>query len=168
MADQVQYNNMFSESRDNVVDLISANVSDPTIGAAQTRKWIYSRFPDVKAKDFSKFPFIVVHPTDVDIEQKGSLDGKSKFVSWNIEVEIVTCDRGYGSKDGDGLSHMDTLSNSLLNVFMNITNRTTLSDNSMKFVEPSTTAVVDEDRDNTKIYRRSILLAFRSRIKVSA
>jgi len=168
MADQVTYQNLFSESRNNVKDLIddTSNVSDPV--STQYRKWVYSRYPDVKANDFSEFPFIIIHPADVDIDQVGSLDGKSKFVSWNIEIEIVTCDRGYGKNDGLGLSHMDTISNSILQVLMSMTNRTTLSGNSMKFIAPETTSVVSEGRDSTKIYRRSIMLKFRSRIQVSA
>lgn len=170
MASQVTYQNLFSESRNNVTALIdnTSNVSDPVSSSSQFRKWIYSRYPDVKANDFGRFPFIVVHPADVDIEQKGSLNGKSKFVSWTIEIEIVTCDRGYKKNDGVGLSHMDTISNSILQTMMNITNRTTLSNNSMKYVTPETTAVTTESKDSTLIYRRSILLSFRSRIQISA
>jgi len=170
MASQVTYSNLFSEARTNVKDLINntSNVSDPVSTSVQSRKWIYSRYPDVKSNDFSKFPFIIIHPTDVDVEQVGSLDGKSKFVSWDIEIEIVTCDRGYGKNDGLGLSQMDTLSNSILQTLMNTTSRTTLSNNSMRFIAPRTTTVTTEARDNTLIYKRSIMLSFKSRIQVSA
>jgi len=172
MASQVTYINLFSESRNNVVALItSSNVSDPTISAAEVRKWIYSREPDVKASGFEGYPFIIVHPVDLDIEGedgRGSLDGKSKVVFWDIEIEIVTSDRGYGDQDGKGLSYMDSISNSLIQTFMNITNRKTLSNNSMKFVNPTTTAVGTEVIDNELVYRRSIILSFKSRIQVSA
>jgi len=170
MANQVTYTNLFSESRNNVVALVtSTNVSDPTISSAEFRKWIYSREPDVKSADFKGYPFLIINPSDLDIEkEKGSLDGKSKFVYWDIEVEIVTSDRGYGEKDGKGLTNMDSISNSLIQTFMNITNRKTLSTNSMKFVNPTTTAVGTEVIDNELIYRRSIILSFQSRIQVSA
>ena len=170
MAKQVTYKNLFSESRSNVVALIiPRNVSDPTISTAEFRKWIYSREPDVKASDFKGYPYIIVHPCDLDIEKElGSLDGKSKFVYWDIEIEIITSDRGYGENDGKGLSNIDTISNNLIKTFMNITNRKTLGTNSMKFINPITTAVGTEVMHNELVYRRSIILSFKSRIPVSA
>ena len=170
MASQVTYENLFSESRNNVVALItSSNVSDPTISSAEFRKWIYSRESDVKSAGFKGYPFMIVHPADMDIEKEGgSLDRKSKFVYWDIEIEIVTSDRGYGENDGQGLTNMDTISNSLVKTFMNVTNRNTLSGNSMKFVNPTTTAVGTEVIDNELVYRRSVLISFQSRIQVSA
>ena len=170
MANQVTYTKLFSESRNNVVALItSSNVSDPTLSAAEFRKWIYSREPDVKSSSFKGYPYLIVHPCDLDIEaEKGSLDGKSKFVYWDIEIEIITSDRGYGEKDGKGLTHMDTISNNLLKTFLNKTNRITLSTNSMKFMNPTTTAVGSEIIENELVYRRSLILSFKSRIQVSA
>ena len=170
MASQVTYTKLFSESRNNVVALLtSSNVSDPTISAAEFRKWIYSREPDVKSSSFKGYPFLIVHPCDLDIEaEKGSLDGKSKFVFWDIEIEIVTSDRGYGENDAQGLSHMDAISDDILETFMKITNRKTLGSNSMKFVNPTTTAVGSEVIENELVYRRSVMISFKSRIQVSA
>ena len=170
MASQVTYQNLFSESRNNVVALVtSGNVPDPTLSSAEYRKWIYSREPDVKSTDFKGYPYLIIHPSDLDIEkEKGSLDGKSKFVYWDVEIEILTSDRGYGEKDGKGLTYMDTISNNLIKTFMNVTNRNTLSTNSMKFVNPTTTAVGTEVIENELVYRRSIMISFKSRIQVSA
>ena len=170
MANQVTYTNLFSESRNNVVALVtSTNVPDPTISSAEFRKWIYSREPDVKSTDFKGYPCIVINPVDLDVEaERGSLDGKSKFVYWDIEIEILTSDRGYGENDGKGLTHMDTISNNLLKTFLNKTNRITLSTNSMKFMNPTTTAVGSEIIENELVYRRSLILSFKSRIQVSA
>jgi len=167
---KVTYSTLFSVSRANVVSLISnsSNVSDPTISSAEFRKWIYSREPDVKSTDFKGYPIIVIHPADVDFEDGGSVDGKSKFLSWDIEVEIITSDRGYGTKDGQGLTHMDSISNSIMQTIMNITNRKTLSGDAMHFSMPTTTAVTTEVLENELIYRRSIMLSFRSRVQVSA
>ena len=170
MANQVTYTKLFSESRANVIALMtSTNVVDPIVSSAEFRKWIYSREPDVKSIDFKGYPYLIVHPSDLDIEKElGSLDGKSKFVFWDIEIEIVTSDRGYGEEDGKGLTHMDAISDDLIETFMGTTNRDTLSTNSMKFVNPTTTAVGTEVIDNELVYRRSILLSFKSRIQVSA
>ncbi|KKM25258.1 hypothetical protein LCGC14_1596790 [marine sediment metagenome] len=64
MASQVTYTNLFSESRANVIALItSTNVPDPIISSAEYRKWIYSREPDVKASDFKGYPYIIVNPS---------------------------------------------------------------------------------------------------------
>jgi len=172
MASQVNYSNLFSESRTNVTALItSSNVSDPVISSAEFRKWVYSREPDVKSADFRGYPFIIVHPAIVDFEKekgKGSVDGKSKSVFWDIEIEVVASDRGYGENDGQGLTHIDAISNDIVETFMNITNRKTLSTNSMKFANTDTTSVVTEVVANELVYRRSIMLSFESRIQVSA
>jgi len=104
----------------------------------------------------------------LDIEkERGSLDGKSKFVFWDVEIEIITSDRGYGEKDGQGLTNIDTISNNVVKTFMNKTNRITLSNNSMKFTHPETTSVSTEEFNNELVYRRSIMLSFESRIQVS-
>jgi hypothetical protein len=170
MADKVTYENLFSESRNNVLALItSSNVPDPTISTSEYRKWIYSREPDVKSNDFKGYPFIVVHPSDLDIEKEGgSVNMKSKFVYWDVEIEIIAGERGYGANDGKGLSHIDSISNNLIKTFMDKTNRQTLSTNSMKFVSPTTTSVGTEVIENELVYRRSIMLSFKSRIQVSA
>lgn len=165
----VTYENLFSESRANVVALIkSSNVPDPTISSAEFRKWIYSSEPSVKNSDFAGYPVIIVNHSDVDIGDKGSVDGRSKPITWDIEVEIVTSDRGYGGKGGQGATQMDTISNSLMKTFLNITNRTTLSNQSMRFSQPTTTAVNADVIQNEKVFRRSILLSFNSRIQVTA
>ncbi len=170
MANQVTYQNLFSESRNNVIALMtSSNVPDPNISSAEFRKWIYSREPDVKSSDFRGYPYLIVNPSDLDIEEEGgSLDRKSKFVYWDIEIEIITSDRGYGEKDGTGLTNMDTISNNLIKTFMNVTNRNTLSTNSMKFVNPTTTSVGTEVIGNELVYRRSIIISFKSRIQISS
>jgi len=169
MADRVDYTKLFSEARNNVVALItSTNVADPTISSAEFRKWIYSREPDVKSSDFKGYPFLIVHPSNVDVGEGGSLDGKKKMIYWDIEIEVVTSDRGYGSNDAQGLSHIGSISNDLIKTFLDMTNRTTLSNNSMKFVRPVTTPVITSGIANELVYRRSMMLSFKTRMAVSA
>ena len=173
MANQVTKSNLFSESRNNILALLtSTNVVDPITTSAEYRKWIYSREPDAKADEFAGYPYLIVNPTDVDIgkkdEKKTSVDGKSKPVFWENEVEIVTSDRGYGSEDGKGLTHMDSISDDLVETFMNITNRKTLSNNSMKFSNATTTAVGTEVVADELVYRRSVMISFESKIQVSS
>lgn len=171
MANKVIYSNLFSEARNNVVALITtSNVPDPNTATAEYRKRIYSREPDVKSSDFKGYPYIIVWPTDVDIEkEKGrqSLDGKSKIVYWDIEVEIFSSDRGYGEKDANGLADIDSLSDNLAKTFQNKSNRTTLSTNNLHFSGFTTTAVTTENIANERVYKRSFMLSFESRMQVS-
>lgn len=170
---RVTYENLFSEARANVVTLLtSTNVPDPTISSAEFRKWIYSSEPSSKNSDFKGYPCLVVNHADVDIGGEegniGSLDGKSKPIEWDIEIEIITSDRGYGNKAGKGAAYMDTISNNVMTTFLNMTNRNTLSNQSMKFSQPTTTNVTTDIISNEKVFRRSILLPFKSRIQVSS
>jgi len=167
---RVTYSNLFTESRKNLVSLISdkSNVSDPVTSSSESRKWIYSREPDVKSNDFSGYPFIIVHPASFTVDERSSLDLKSKTVFWDIEVEIIASDRGYGSADGKGQSNLDAISNDVMETLLNATNRTTLSQNGMFFSSPQTTSVVSEIIDNERVYRRSIMCSFKSRMQVSA
>ena len=56
-----------------------------------------------------------------------------------------------------------------ITTFNNITNRNSLSNNSMKFCNLDTTAVIPEEIiSNELCYRRSILLSFESRIHISS
>jgi hypothetical protein len=171
MASQVTKANLASESRNNVVALLTeTNVVDPTItSASESRKWIYSRQPDVKSAGFKGYPYLIVHSSNVDMDkERRSCDGKSKRVLWLIEVEVVTSDRAYGDQDGKGLAHSDSITDDVLETFNDITNRQTLSNNSMKFSEPTTTQAIAEPIENEITYRRSVMLPFRSKIQVSS
>lgn len=169
MANRVTKSSLFSESRQNVVDLINSNVNDPVTSSAEYRKWIYSREPDVKASDFGGYPFIVVEGSDVDVLMEGSsADGKKKFVDWSIETKIYASDRGYGNINGKGLIHIDAISDSIFNVFLDSTNKQTLSDNGMKFSEPETEDVDDEILNNELVFTRTLKLNFSIRMQVSS
>ncbi len=165
----VTYSSLVSKVRDNIVALItSSNVPDPIATSSEYRKWIYSRIPDVKSADFKGYPFIVVHPAEFEVEEGGSMNGKSKFVSWQIEIEIFASDRGYGSADGQGLTHLDEISDDLLQTLLDMTIRNALSGNNLKFSNPRVTSVVTEIVGDELVYRRSIIENFKNRIQVSA
>jgi len=167
---EVTYTNLLSQSRENVLALISSktNVVDPTTTASEFRKWIYSREPDIKATDFKGWPYIILNPAVVSFSDAQSLDGKKKRIYWSFEVEIVASDRGFNNQDGKGLIHIDAISDDILQTFNNITNRTSLSSSGMKFSKCDVTTVVPEVLDNNLIYRRSIILSFNTRKAVSA
>jgi len=166
---EVTYSNLVSKPRENIILLITAtNVPDPISSSTEFRKWIYSRVPDTKSIDFKGYPFIVVHPAEFDPNERGSLDGKSRFVSWEIEIEIFASDRGYGSIDGKGLAHIDAISDDILKTLLDMTIRNALSGNNLKFSRPRPTSVTTEVLDDELIYRRSIIATFENRLQVSA
>jgi hypothetical protein len=166
MAEKVTYKNLFSESWNNVKELVKTKVSDPISSSSQSRKWIYSRIPDVKNEQFKGYPFIVIYPVSINVGgELNSLNGKSKSVSWDVEVEIFSSDRGY--KEGNGALYSDSISNQIMEVFLDKTNRDSLMANSMFFSRPNTTSVTQDVIENELIYRRLILLPFRSKIQVS-
>lgn len=168
---RITYENLMSEARVNLLALISNNnnVSDPIKSSAQHRKWIYSREPDVKSSDFKGYPYIILPPSDFSPEKEGgSLDMKSKAVIFDLEIEIVTSDRGYGSKDGQGMTHMDSISNAIMKTLLNKTNRLTLQSYGMFFSNPEPGPVDTETRNNELVYVRTIALEYGGRMQISA
>lgn len=168
---QITYANLFSEPRNNVVTLVSnsSNVSDPVTSSAEYRKWIYSRFPDVKSTEFSGYPFIVIRSTDLNTEiPESSADGKSKMVNFDIDIEIYTSDTAYGNLNGKGLSHMEAISDDLAETFMNITNRNSLKSFGLAFSTIEPTAISEQELKQQKVYQRIFPLTFRNKLQVSA
>lgn len=171
MAARVDYTKLLSEAWQNVYDLINnkSNVADPTTTSAEYRKWIYSRDPDVKASDFAGYPFIIVNPAMMDTESAaGSVDRKSKSILWTVEVEVVSSDRGANNQEGKGLTNNDAIADDVLQTFSDSTNKTTLRANNMLMSMPSATGIVIDDFHNERVYRRSIILSFRTKMQVSA
>jgi len=169
MANLITKSNLFSEARNNIVDIVSANVSDPISSASEFRKWIYAREPDIKSAGFKGFPIIIIHPSELGIdENRKSLDLKSKQVNWTIEIEIVSSDRGNGSNGGKGLSHMDSISNSIMEVLNDKTNLNTLRSNRLHKLTFSTSGVITESLADELVYRRSFILSMMAKFQTSS
>jgi len=170
MATRVTYENIFSETRTNVYDLLNSrtNVPDPVSSTSQHRKFVYSRFPDVKATSFGGYPFIVVRGADQETEQEGaSLDNKSKFVNFTVDIEVYASDRGYGKEDGKGLSHADTISNAIFKTLNNKTNQNTLQANALSFANLTSTNIQEQDFHNERVYFRSFIFNLRTKMQVT-
>jgi hypothetical protein len=170
MASEVTYSNLLSESWQNVYDLINdkSNVADPTTSSAEYRKWIYTREPDIKSTDFGQFPYIIVHPVGISFPGRKTVDRRKSLIAWMVQVEVVTCDREFNGQDGKGATHNDAISDDVLQTFLNVTNRNTLSNNSMKFSDPTATSALPEPIANTLIYRRTIFLPFKTLKEITA
>lgn len=170
MADRVTYSNIFSAPRANIVALIDnkSNVADPITSVSEFRKWIYSRDPDVKSNNFKGFPLIIIHASDFGTEEQGSCDMKSKPVDWSTEIEILTCDRGYGSKDGMGMSHMDSISDDIATTLFNAANRQTLQSNGLFNLTFTSSSITPEIIGEQLVYRRAFVVNLKTRLRVSA
>jgi len=170
-ASRVDYTKLFSESWNNVYQLIKSvsNVADPISVSTQFRKWVYSREPDVKANDFSGYPFVIVHPAEFSQEDEGqSLDGKSQMTTWDVEIEIVSSDRGFGPNDGKGRTYLDAVSNDVVQTLNDATNRATLRSNGMYFSKSVSGGSSVDALSNELVFRRSIMVGFRGKLQVSA
>ena len=168
---QVTYATLFSEPRNNVLNLIDnrTNVADPLTSSSGKRKFIYSRFPDAKSTDFKGYPFIVLRSTDLDTEvPESSADGKSKFVNFDIDIEIYTSDTAYGSLSGKGLVHMEAISDDVVETLNNITNRKNLKALGLAFAMVQPTAISEQIIKNQNVYKRIIPMTFRNKMQVSA
>lgn len=172
MANRVNYTNLFTEVRNNVVDLVkdNSNITDPITTSTEYRKWVYSREPDIKASGFKGYPFIIVHPAIVRFgeEAETTVDGKSQEVNWIIEIEVVTSDRGYGTDDGRGQEYLDEISNDLVKTFFNQTNQNILRANGLYFIKPDSTGRVIDYLHNELVYRRTFMLGFKTQMQVCA
>lgn len=165
------YSNLVSEAWNNIFTLLNSKsiLADPlSFNSTSRRKWVYSRPPDVKASNFSGYPYVVVWPAA--LRKSGdaqTLDGRKKDYSWLIEVEIVSSDRGYNDSDGQGLTLLDGVADDVISVFNNDANRNILRANGLFFSDPSaeSTPVVEAEAD-TMVYRRSIFIQFRGKKKV--
>jgi len=166
-AGDVNYGNLFSKSRDNIVSLIKSNVSDPTVSSSEYRKWIYSREPDVKATDFKGFPFIIIHPAVLSFDER-TVNGQIRTINWGIQIEVITADREFGNNDGKGQTHLDSISNEIVMYLNNSSNANTLRASGLFFIDTNATSVVTEAFNNTLIYRRSFMLSFKNKVKVYA
>jgi hypothetical protein len=158
-------NNLLSQARENIVVLLEnqSNINDPTTTSAEYRKWIYSRDPDAKSLDFSSFPFIIVKPATLNFGEEQTGNRKIRSLTWGIEVEVVTSDRGNNNRNGKGQEDNDSISDSILSTLNNETNRRTLAHNGLSFIQPDVNSVVVEDFNDTLVFRRSFLIGAASK-----
>lgn len=170
-ASRVNNSNIFSEAWNNLYSLINdrSNVADPISASGEIRKFVYSDDPDVKASDFKGYPYIVVYDTNANIPQEGSSsNGKRKFVYWDCEIEVVTSDRAYGNMEGMGKTHMNSIMDDIFSTLIDATNRQTLRGNGLYKFEPNASDRSTDAEAQTKVFRKSVLLQFMTRMRMSS
>ena len=168
MANRVTYSNVFSQTWQNIYDILNStsNVADPL--KISGRKFVYTREPDVKNINFGTFPYIIVHPTGVQKPAIKKLDMKGAKRGFSCEIEVVACDRGNGPADAQGNATCNALSDTVMQVLQDVTIRKALQANGLFNITVDAFGFVPEDAFSTKVYRRSILLTGDMFQKVSA
>ena len=167
----VTYSNLFSQSWQNVYDLINnkTNVVDPTTSSSEFRKWIYTREPDGKSLDFADFPFIVIYPGSVNSGVgRMSLKGNARMVTFRFDIDVITSDREFNNREGRGATDCDNLSDDIIQTLNNLTNRNTLSGNNLFNVDVEGGSPVIEPFKEVLTYRRTFSVSLSTRMKVSA
>jgi len=168
MATAITKSNLFSEPRNNIVDIISANLTDPVSSSSQFRKWIYSREPDIKSAGFKGFPIVIINASELDkLKAQRTVDRKSNKVDWTIEMEVISSDRGNGKQAGRGLEYLDSVSDQLVQVLGDTTNLDTLRENLIHNLTFSASGVDTESLADELVFRRTFILNFDTKIQTS-
>ena len=154
MANIVTKSNLLSESRNNIVEILQDNVTNPS----GNPKWIYAKRPSVKNLTFKGLPIIVVYPTTLGFGSPMTVNGQKKKTSFSLEIEIITQDSA--SNSGKGLMQLDSVTDSVIEQLNNKTNRDTLRGNGLLFVDPDVASASAEEWNNSKIFTRTIMLTF--------
>lgn len=167
---RVSYSTMFSGPRAALHTIIDnrSYVGDPLqVSTTSKRKMVYAREPDVKSIGFAGYPYIIVRPSTGRVSKR-TANMKSGEAEFGAEIEVVSSDRGNGSSDGQGMAHMDAISDDIAETFNNATVRNSLrTSDGLALADLDSTDVGDEDVHSTKVFRRSFFLQLKVRMAVS-
>jgi hypothetical protein len=167
---RVDYTSLLSQPWENIFATVDnrTNVSDPSVGSAEHRKFVYSRDADVKKAGPAKFPYIVCNLPSITHESY-TADGKHCEVSWVVELEVVTSDVGANNQEGKGAEWNNRISDAIVKTFNDKTIKDTLRNTAgMAFFRPDSPGVTVEEMNNTLVFRRSFFLSCKTRMAVSA
>lgn len=165
----VTKSNLFSQAFTNLFNLINdrSNIPDPLGNIS--RKLVYTDEPDVKARGFENYPFIIIYPINVDIsEENKSLDNKDAEVSKEFKMEIRSSNRMPGKHNGNGKQYLDALSDSLYSTLNSEANQLTLRIYYMSKLNLNTDDTDKTVVDGGEIFVRRFTLSFNTRMAVSS
>jgi len=161
----VSSSTIFSNSYDNVKDIINNNVTDPKTGnTASTRRWIYKFFPRVKSISDHGYPFIVLK-TPVTEDSPVTLDRSLIEDNFMFTCEIYTDYNENavvpGSTVIDPSDRTDTIANKIVETFRLSSVLSTLSTNELHAPRISSSPI-DIVLDNKRLIGTSLQLKFSS------
>jgi len=142
MADAVTLNTLFSNTWQNIFDLISNNVTDP---ANRGTKWVYAGFPYSKIDDSSAYPLIVIeNPTNSGFEIH-TLSYNAKTVVLTVTIDV------YSTKS----SELDSICDNIVSVLDS--HSSTLASNKLHNLRLASSTYETIERDAIKIHHRSLI-----------
>ena len=157
MADKITVNNLFTETRTNVIDIIKANVIDPNTNTLNSRRrWIFRTMPDTTSTNFSGFPILVIPGNEIEDEFQ-DLQQCTSDTENSVDIEIYT-------EFTDEKARIDTIVNSLYAAFRKYSVKQTLLQNNMEGPNITLTPPSNQMIDKNKTVTRTMTLEFGSTI----
>ena len=148
---------LYSTSWQTIKDLIEDNIVDPkTNSSSSNRHWLYTTFPKIATHGFNGFPFIVIHPSDIsdDIIVMGDSIREHDIT---FEIEIV-------DEFTNTMSHIETISDSIINFLRKSTSITTLQNAGLFYPKVSSSNVTIEVIADKRIVVRAFKISFSSAV----
>ena len=151
----------------NVYNLVNnrSNVSDPSYpsdsGTTRSRdNFVHVRMPDIGSPNFRGYPFIIVHPATVSFS-KYSLEGTKSKAKWGVIIEVQSSDRrNVGVGAGQGMPHMDSISDSLIQLFNSQSTQNHFQDLNMFNSQADVNSVEVTNFAGERLFRREFIVKF--------
>jgi len=138
-------NNLFTQSYTDLKNFIKNNISDPR--NRFKANWIHASMPDINAKDFDGYPFIVI---EIDVsEDNKNFDNSSEKI-FNALISVFSNEP----------TEVDTIADS---IYSNLKDETKLTDFQVKDLSNSPLSW-DMDMKGKKILNRRIGIIAKKRI----
>ena len=146
---RITASNIAKQSFANVYNLINDrdNVTDPN-DLSGDRKFVHVRIPDIDARNFPGFPFIIVSRTSPNKQARSSGDLTKSFIDYSIFIGIYSQDSDSDSLGNpSGSDVVEQITDSIIATLDSATNQKTLAGYGMGRL--SYDIDVDEDKDFT-------------------
>jgi len=156
--------NLYSQFYFNIHNLLDDrdNVADPRDPTGH-RNFVRSREPSFSRGD--DFPLIVVNPANVNTSETRLGDDKTAEVSGEIVVEVWSTDDAFRTNTttdvhGKGLTHLDAISDDVIQTLNSVANRNTLRANNIGMVKVEAGSMESLTIDGGRFYLREIKVTF--------
>jgi len=171
MVSAVTLSTLESNAYDNVLSYLNnrAIIVDPRDkDGFSKRPFVYDADPLVKGVNFADFPYIVAEFPTVEYSAV-SADGKSKNVSWTMNLTVRTARDG-ASQGTSGVGKVDMLAicDDLHGLFNSVSYKHAFALLNMHFMELEKTNSTTTTIDDKYVYEASFELSFTERLEVSS
>ncbi len=153
--------NIFSQVHANIFNLIDniSNVPDPN-DSSGNRKFVYTREPNYKSRNFSGFPLIII--PDAEYGQGNKTADASKASATDVIDIIIEGQDKKSDGDGDptGRETVYQITNKIIETLNNQINSQTLRNNGLRDMNPISTDFEFGEIDGQPTFKRTLTLIF--------